>query len=74
MPEPKVNTTHPKLNPGAKTCQWCEKEFPPSQGMRQCYLCGFRICPECVPRHRGTHNSEGGDKCSKCQYGYLLPD
>ena len=74
MAEPKVNRPDARVDPRAKICQWCDREFPPTQGMRQCYLCGFRICLACVPHHRGMHNLEGGDKCSKCQYGYLLPD
>jgi hypothetical protein len=74
MTEPKVIRRDAPADPRAKSCQWCEREFPQSQGMRQCYLCEFRVCLGCLPNHRGMHNAEGGDKCSKCQYGYLLPD
>lgn len=51
-------------------CQCCRKELPPTWHWFICDKCAYRVCPDCLPKHRGRYAS-GGQKCSQCAQGTL---
>jgi len=53
-------------------CQCCGTKYLPSRIIWfECSDCGYRICQNCLSKHRGKHNSMGGYKCSQCTFGQL---
>ena len=52
-------------------CQCCGKQLPKDyRSWFVCNQCGYRVCPSCLPRHRGPYGS-GGYKCSQCAHGQM---
>lgn len=51
-------------------CQCCGKQLPIKWNWFVCDKCGYRVCPSCLPRHKGRY-SNGGFKCSQCAHGQM---
>ncbi|GEM_PF-1020168 len=51
-------------------CQCCGRQFIPEWNWFICDKCNYRICTECLPKHKGPY-ATGGYKCSQCVVGYL---
>lgn len=54
-------------------CQCCGKQTPVRWMWYVCDSCGYRVCANCLSKHHGPHNPNGGHKCSQCMSGYLKP-
>lgn len=54
-------------------CMCChEQHLDENWDWYVCDHCGYRICPNCLPKHSGPWNeTNGGQKCSQCQKGWL---
>lgn len=50
-------------------CMCCGAEYPTSWNWFFCDSCGFRVCPHCLSKHRGTYGA--GYKCSQCRWGHM---
>ena len=54
---------------GLVRCQCCGKEYPTFFPWYICDTCGFRVCTNCLSKHRGPHGF--GFKCSQCTTGQM---
>lgn len=50
-------------------CMCCGRELPSNWGWYVCDACGYRICPNCLNKHRGPFGV--GFKCSQCRFGQM---